>query len=99
MTLIQDVTRLVGELGEASADDLGPYMRHASRKQILSALNNAAHQGKIECLRQLPRTENGAGVGVFVVVGVQPIHRPRTKPLPVNSIFQLGDRAAQGVSA
>jgi acyl-CoA reductase-like NAD-dependent aldehyde dehydrogenase len=98
MTLIQEVTRLVGELGEASADDLGPYMRHASRKQILSALNNAAHQGKIECLRQLPRTDKGAGLGVYVVAGTPPAHRSWAGTLPVNSIFQLGDRAA-GASA
>ncbi len=99
MKLIHEVPRLIGEMGEATADDLARHLPDVTRKQILKAINNATTRGLIECVRYLPR-ERRYPQGVFVVVGADVKSRAVVfhGSLHVNSIFQLGDRAA-GASA
>ena len=47
MSLIQDVIRLVGEFGGATADDIAPRLPGFTRDQIKQALQNAKWVGKL----------------------------------------------------
>lgn len=96
MSLMSDVVRLVGELGEATGDDLVPYLPYATRRQILVALQNSANRGRVRCIRRQPRTDKFAGPGVYVVCEARRAKPVRSAPLqpPPNSVFQMADRMA-----
>jgi hypothetical protein len=98
MSLMQEVTDLVNELGEVSGDALLPYLPNHSREKVFQALQNARYTKKIRLVRR------GQALGLGGTKGSQPgvygpveeVDEPPTAPsgvLPVNSVFQLGERA------
>ena len=97
MSLIQDVIRLIGELGCADAHDLAPLMPHANHGQIKQALQNAKWVGKLRIA--VPSRGQGPTGGKTCAKYSLGAPKPRAvkpvRPLPVNSVWQMGERAMQ----
>lgn len=99
MSLIQAVTDLVNELGEVQGDTLLQYLPDHSREKVFHALQNARYNKKISLVRRGKALGRGRGrePGVYCPAEeVEEAEEPapvRVGPLPVNSIFQLGERA------
>ena len=98
MSLTQAVANLVCELGEVSGDALLPYLPEYSREQVFQALQNARYSKKIRIVRRGKPIGRGSRPGVYAPpdggTSQPPPKEPMVRrPMPVNSIFQLGDRA------
>ena len=103
MSLIREVTNLVGKLGSASGDDLAPHLPQFTRKQIFQALQNAKWAGALSIV--VPAKGRGrmggktpAKYGLATATPVKRVKRVRVvAPRPVCSVWEMGDRAGSRV--
>lgn len=84
MNLRELTTEAVNQRGVCTANDLVPDLPTMSRAQIMVALRDAHTEGHIELLQR------GTRNGPLSVYGPKVAHAA-----PVNSIWQMADRAAQ----
>lgn len=90
MSLIQDVTDAVNELGRVTIDDLSPLFPSHSRKQVHRALHQARFERRI---RIVERGETGGRHGggepfVYGPLSDEPIETPDDKPLPTRTCIR-----------
>ena len=90
MNLMQAVTALVVEFGEASADDMLARLPGHTRAQIVKALHNAVFHDRIRLVRRGRANggRQGSDAGVY-----GPRLAPTPMQRPVSSVWELGARA------
>jgi hypothetical protein len=98
MSLVRTVTTIIAKRGRATVDGLmaEPDCEGYRRKQIITALKNAATAGHVHCVDRVPSPRGAKGrIGVYESgpAPSKPVRRPALQ-MPVNSVFQLGERAA-----
>lgn len=95
MFLSDIVIGLIEDNEGANVDDLLPHLPDYTRKQVMAALQNLSFAGRVKCVRQgVKGRHRGAKPGRYWLAdaAVTPsVTKPQ--PRPVNSIFQMGDRA------
>jgi hypothetical protein len=61
MSLIARVTDLIVDLGDATVDDLLPYLEGYARRQVINAMQNAASNGLVHVKGPARRLGGGRG--------------------------------------
>jgi hypothetical protein len=95
MSLVYTVSILTAKRGPLSIDQIAadPDCEEYTREQVLGAVRNACTRKAMHCI-----SPNGR-VGIYAY-GPPPDKKAKAaRPLPANSIFQLGERAAEGAQA
>lgn len=106
MTVIHIVTSIVEDLGEATVDTVLPYVasyapsKKITRAQVMAALHKASYLGQIKVVRAGVRLTGRRGSEPSVYGPTPDIEpeQPESSALPVNSVFQLGERAGQSIN-
>jgi hypothetical protein len=86
MSLKWHVEVTIEELGPMSAEQILPTCPEYSIDQVRAALRNAAAAGCIHRVGKMGRR-------AIYAIGPGPEYKPKTVPLGVNSVWQLGSRA------
>jgi len=98
MNTIAQVLALIKTRGPSTVDDLMPKIKGATRKQVLAALANARATGRLIPIMRKPRAKR-VGSGSYpmtysIASETSEVVRPKLKKMPVNSVWDLGTRAA-----